>query len=121
MNKTLTTAEIAAALPVMTKRDKLLRLASIVRSSGAHIGLLSQVEYLDEFERAHFQYSLFVLASRDPILKGCAGMTSGTIAEGERFFGLTRNELHHFSCDCGGALTNEQMARRVEDIAAAQA
>ena len=120
MNKSLTAAEIAAALPVMSKRDKLLRFAAIIRTYKYNVGMLNGVEFMSAADQERLVYPAFAIASADPILKD-AGLTSGMIAEGKRFFGLTQDELHCFSCDCGGTLSNDQMARRVEAIAARSA
>jgi RimJ/RimL family protein N-acetyltransferase len=40
-----------------------------------------------------------------------------TIHDVMKFFGLTQQQLHEFSCDCGGAISNDQQARRIEGLA----
>jgi hypothetical protein len=40
-----------------------------------------------------------------------------TIHDVMKFFGLTQQQLHEFSCDCGGPITREQQARRIEGLA----
>lgn len=120
MNQQLSAAELAslpAALPVMTKRDKLLRLAQIVRTCPHSVFMFSNVEHMSIAEkRMSSPNSAFSLASHDAILKD-AGLRDSSILEGERFFELSRDELHAFSCDCGGHIDNERMARRIEAIA----
>ncbi len=34
-----------------------------------------------------------------------------------RFFELSKNDLHEFSCDCGGVIRNDTMADRIEAVA----
>jgi hypothetical protein len=34
------------------------------------------------------------------------------------FFQLTQAQLHEFSCDCGGIITREDIADRIERLAA---
>jgi hypothetical protein len=34
------------------------------------------------------------------------------------FFELSQHELHEFSCDCGGVITNDEMAKRINTLAA---
>jgi hypothetical protein len=124
MNQQLTSAELASlpvALPVMTKRDKLLRLARLIRECGAtpNLYLFSNIEHRPPSGLAEMQHPLsaFAVAAQDRILKD-AGLTGPTVGEAQKFFQLSRDDLHAFSCDCGGHLTNDQMARRVESLAA---
>ncbi len=63
------------------------------------------------------------MAGRDPVLQQAglkADLPGGNVSVGgaQRFFELSKSDLHEFSCDCGGVITNEEMARRVENIAA---
>jgi hypothetical protein len=121
MNQQLTPAELATlpvAIPILTKRDKLFRLAQLVRSAPYQVTIFSGIEYMSLIDKrmAHHPNSVFALAAADPLLKD-AGMTSDSVAEGERFFELASHELHAFSCDCGGRISNSTMARRIETIA----
>jgi hypothetical protein len=64
-------------------------------------------------------HSAFALAASDPILRD-EGLTTHNVYDAAKFFELSPHELHEFSCDCGGHISNELMARRIEAIAAAQ-
>jgi len=119
MNRQLSPAELATlAIPTMTKRDKLLRLAQIVRAVPHRTFMFSNVEHMTIVEKrtASHPNSAFSLAASDPIFKD-AGLQGSSVLEGERFFELTREELHTFACDCGGQLDNHEMARRIEFMA----
>lgn len=122
MNVQLTAAELAAlpvALPVMTKRAKLLRLASIVRNCNHPLWTFNGIEYMhpSQWQSLEHPNSAFALAARDPVLQD-AGLTKHNIYDAAKFFELGPHELHEFSCDCGGHIGNELMARRIETIAA---
>lgn len=121
MNVQLSPAQLAEiSAPTMTRREKLFRLAHLIRTSPyPHLYMFSNLESLTPDEMVGLRHSLsaFALAAKDPILKD-AGLKSDSVADAKAFFTLTRDELHAFSCDCGGLLSNEAMARRVETIAA---
>lgn len=123
MNRQLSPADLATlttAFPVLTKRDKLLRLAQIVRTAPHSVFMFSNVEYMSVAEKRMSSHpnSAFTLAASDAILKD-AGLRGTSIDEGQCFFELTNIELHAFSCDCGGHVNNERMASRIERIASA--
>jgi hypothetical protein len=116
-------ADAVLATPVMTRREKLLRWAQIIRNTPASMHLYHGLEYqtpafLDTMEITAGQNTAFALAAQDPILTD-AGLpkTGGSIGDTMRFFELSQAELHEFSCDCGGSITNEAMADRLEKIA----
>lgn len=121
MNKQLLPDEIALlARPVMTRRDKLLRFVEIVRSHRDRpFGLYHNLEgYRPEaLEQIGIRGSAFEAAAADPGLHD-AGLIGESVADAQRFFELSQHELHEFSCDCGGQITNEDMANRIEGIAA---
>jgi len=119
MNKQLMPDEIALlAKPVMTRRDKLLRFAAIVGSQARNFGLYHNLEGYtpEQLQRIGINGSAFEAAAADPILRD-AGADIHTVADAQRFFELSQHELHEFSCDCGGAITNLDMANRIESIA----
>jgi hypothetical protein len=118
MNKQLSPSEISPFVPVLSKRDKLLRLAHVIRFAKTPVFVFNGLEYLQagQWEHLSHPHSAFALAVQDPILRD-AGMTSDTVGAAKRFFGLSKADLHEFSCDCGGTISNEEMARRVERIA----
>lgn len=118
MNKPLTAIETIVAVPVMSKREKLMRLAALVRSFGYSLYMFNGLEYRTarELETMVHPFSAFALAAKDPILQD-AGLQGDSVADAKRFFELSNDELHAFSCDCGGHLSNGAMARRIETIA----
>jgi hypothetical protein len=103
-------------MPVMTKRSKLLRFRSGPR---VPLYLFNNIEYLDPGEWKYISHSgsAFALAAKDQILRD-AGLESGSVDSAQRFFGFTRKELAEFSCICGGFISNNEMADRIERIAA---
>jgi hypothetical protein len=122
MNVQLSPAQVAeiASVNTMSKRDKLLRFAQVIRSgSRVPLFVFSNLEYMDSFRWEYCQHpaSAFSLAAKDPILKD-AGLGSDTVGAAQRFFELSRDELHAFSCDCGGQISHEEMARRIDRLAA---
>jgi hypothetical protein len=101
---------------VMTKRDKLLRLAQIARhSTHSYFALFTGLEYVRSWASLREPYSIFEAAAADPVLRD-AGLQSDTAGEAMRFFELTRNEMHSFCCGCGGGISNDEMARRIERL-----
>jgi len=129
MNRQLSTAELQAItsptiLP-MTRREKLLRFATIIRNSktailgqGRSFVIFHQLEYLptEAYDKLSHSDSPFTAAYKDKALRE-AGLASGTVGAAMRFFELSRDDLHAFSCDCGGQITNAVMANRIEKIA----
>lgn len=132
MNRQLSTEEVAllerTAEPVMTKREKLLRFAHVIRQCrrSGDVGygmqdryfIFNSLEYMDDSVLARCSHpgSAFAVAAADPVLQD-AGLKGGDGLSIKRFFELSTSELHEFSCDCGGVIDNEEMARRVERLA----
>lgn len=134
MNKQLSAAELALLssplpmpppLPVMTRREKLLRLAQVIRAYNDRFIIFHGLEYEPQhmLDQIYHPNSAFAAAARDPVLlnAGLVPDSQGrgmTVGQAQRFFELSQRDLHEFSCDCGGVITNEEMARRIEHIAA---
>src|SRR5258708_9876037 len=122
MNKQLAATErglISSAAPhVMTRREKLLRFAMIVRTSRRNFVIFHHLEYMTEpqLRDAYHPESAFAAAAADPILSD-AGLASDRVVEAQRFFELSNNDLHEFSCDCGGGIRNHTMADPLEALA----
>ena len=120
MNKQLLPDEIALlARPVMTRREKLLRFADVVRSyRDTPFGLYHNLEGYrpEQLNSIGLSGSAFAAAAADPILRD-AGADLHTVGAAQRFFELSQHELHEFSCDCGGTITNTDMANRIESLA----
>lgn len=130
MNKPLSPDEVLSlSMPIpivepMTKRAKLQRLAKLARSqsgwwkSSAAFRIYHTLEnYTDQdYDSISTGGSVFALANADPVLTE-AGYTGTSLGDAKRFFELSREDLHEFSCDCGGAISNRDMADRIEKIA----
>jgi hypothetical protein len=134
MNQQLSLAELALIsspipmpppLPAMTRKEKLLRFAWIVRNHGEKFVIFHGIEYEPQqaLDQIYHPQSAFAAAGRDPVLQQ-AGLKADlpgdnvSIGGAQRFFELSQHDLHEFSCDCGGVISNEEMARRIESIAA---
>ncbi|XIA64182.1 hypothetical protein ACFIOY_35600 [Bradyrhizobium sp. TZ2] len=123
MNKPLTIVELSHASPPVTKRQKLMRFANIVRSrTRCPLYLFNNIEYLDRGQWKYISHpaSAFALAAQDKVLRD-AGLKDSSVADAQRFFDLSREELAKFSCVCGGSINNNEMAERIERIAARSA
>ncbi len=124
MNKPLSAEEVAnLSMPIpivepMTRREKLMHFAQIVRAHPYHMALYHNLEgYPDHaYESMGTGHSAFAVPATDAIFRN-AGYTGSSVGEAKRFFELSRDDLHEFSCDCGGVLTNQDMADRIEKIA----
>ena len=114
---------------VLSRTEKLLHWAQIIRRSGTQMYLFHLLERQppDLLPELGFVGSAFHLAGADPVLQGQGikqdlttlhGQTT-SVAEVMRFFDLSQEQLHEFSCNCGGNISNEEMAGRVEGIARA--
>jgi hypothetical protein len=120
MNKTLSAAELksSSVAVTMTKADKLMYWAQLIRDCPTRLRMYSDIEYMHPSELDAMKHSgtVFALAYEDPILRD-AGLAGGSIGDGKRFFELTGDELHAFSCDCHGEMSNEVVASRITAIA----
>ena len=120
MNKSLTAVERSPAAPPATKRQKLMRFANIIRSGPrCPLYLFINLEYRDAGEWKYLSHpgSPFARAAQDNVLYA-AGLRSGSVGDAQRFFELSREELAEFSCVCGGSIDSNEMAERIERIAA---
>ena len=123
MNRQLSTFEIDALFhpvpTVMTRREKLMRLAMLVRSSHhTYFFIFHLLENESDVSLMKIRHhaSAFAMAAADPTFKA-AGLKGDNAWCAKQFFELTRDELHEFSCNCTGELNNEEMARRIEAVA----
>jgi hypothetical protein len=117
MNQALTKEQLAAlevAAPTMTRSEKLERWATLIEAYPHLVALFDRLEHMRPIdrERAQVTGSAFSLAARDPVLKD-AGLAGGTVGDVKKFFELSDDELHAFSCNCGGGIDNFEMARRI--------
>ena len=123
MNNPLTTVELSLATPPVTKRQRLQRFANVIRSGPrVPLHLFINLEYRDAGEWKYLAHpsSAFALAAKDPVLHN-DGLDGSSVADAQQFFGFSREELAEFSGVCGGSINNNEMADRIERIAASSA
>jgi hypothetical protein len=125
----------------MTRREKLMRLADIARGGRNtlltkglkligwdkyyentwHIFHLLEHMIAEQLAQQVNVASVFDAAAKDPVLyDGGLRPDQGESVSALRamqFFELKQNELHAFSCNCGGAISNAEMASRIEKMA----
>lgn len=129
MNQIVDTATIVSAVPIpMTRREKLMAWARLIRSAPGSLYLFHGLEHWRPYDLAvPFQYyfsragmpvplSAFSIAAADATFRE-QGFKGESPAEVMQFFELTQAQLHEFSCDCGGHISNEEQARRIERLA----
>src|SRR5882672_10066000 len=123
MHKPLSHAEVEAlntATPVkeMTRVEKLTRWASLLRKATHPIYMGHSIEYLpaDTRNQTTWAYSPMYVAANDPVFQD-AGLKDATIGEAKRFFEITDEQVHAFTCNCGGVQSGKQMATRIETFA----
>jgi hypothetical protein len=117
----------------MSRREKLLLWAGMIRASDKQLALYHLLEryteaQLKEARIGAVDQSAFGIAISSPVFQAAGlpakgtgvfgnGPKSSSLKEVMGFFELSQGELHEFSCDCGGHISNEQMAQRIERIA----
>ena len=119
MDKPLTSVELTLATPRESKRQRLQRFADVIRCGPpCPLHLFSNLEYRDAGEWKYLSHpgSPFALAAQDNVLYA-AGLRSDSVGDAQRFFELSREELTEFSCVCGGSISSNEMAERIDRIA----
>jgi hypothetical protein len=103
----------------VSKKARLTRLTYLIRIALHPIYIFDGLERYSNTELYAIFHpkSAFALAASDPLLRDI-GLKDGTVGTAKEFFSLTDQELQQFSCDCGGDISNEDMIRRIENIAA---
>lgn len=116
-------AETATVLPVkLSKKEKLVRWANLIRCSHARLVLFHNLEHYSYHELRAVPIhtcgpNAFEIATRDNVFRTAGLKHDANLVEVIGFFELTQNEVHEFSCDCGGAIDKTEMAERIEGIA----
>lgn len=130
MNRPLSKAELDQLLatsagilgvtmpPPMTRKEKLLRWAGLIKASKfkPRMGHLLEYQaqcYLDIYTWRHSPMSI---AFADPVFRE-VGLENDTVGGTIRFFELSKEDLHTFSCNCGGAISARVMAKRIRALA----
>jgi hypothetical protein len=117
---------IVEAIPLpqghMTRGEKRRHWARLIRTSPyPRLSLFHKMEDWNDEQMRVPRFGLgqpnaFSLALGDKTLVD-AGYAGGSASDALRFFELSQTDLHAFSCDCGGAISNEEMASRIERLA----
>ena len=120
--------ELVSAVPVtvtvkMTRREKLLHWAASIRQSQASVGLMHGLEYVSprDLDRLTIRecatHTALGIAASDPVFQAQGLSAATTLGDALRFFEMTIRQAHAFSCDCGGSITNDDQATRIEQLA----
>jgi hypothetical protein len=130
LDATVTDIPVVAERPVMTRQQKLLHWAHLVTDwayshrgrTSEHLVLFHGLEYLSpqqlkSYLCVEFMSSAFEIAVRDPKLNAAGLSRDATIWDLMHFMELTQEQLHEFSCDCGGNIPAERQANRITDLA----
>lgn len=113
----------AVPVPVLTTRkEKLKYAASLIRKlpENGYLYLYHNLEHisidrLKDAKLKDMEESFFSIVGNDPLLRE-AGV-GDNVHSMMGFFEITQDELHEFSCDCGGAIKNSDMVKRIEKLA----
>ena len=103
------------------RRQRLLRLATLLDNHTGPIKLFRGLEFLKDGDRVSLRCdsSPFSIAFADPFTRR-DGLASDEYGQGIQYFGLTDDQAHHLLCDCHfhGQLPSAQMiACRVRVLA----
>lgn len=117
-------AEIKTKHPVrpMTKQEKLLAWADLIDRFEGWVWMYSNLEHWREEHLADPEYGVncravtaVTLACRHEPFQ--AEGIGESVSSALKFFELTKEELHQFSCDCGGRIDNKTQALAIRSIA----
>jgi glyoxylate carboligase len=116
--------EIEHTAVALTRKEKLLRWADLVLQQGKPLHLFHDLERWHptclKAPLGHIAPNAFGIAANDPVFKA-AGIDGSSPADAMKFFELSQAELHEFSCDCGGGISNHDMAARITRLAETKA
>ena len=122
--QTVDIAKTVESAVSLSRHEKLLLWANLVRQHPHEIRILHDLEY---YPAAHLRSEIrsdagtaFNIAFADPVFKSVGLNGPATVQGAMNFFELTQDELHEFSCDCGGRISNSMMADRITAIAEGQ-
>jgi hypothetical protein len=128
--KLVTEQDLVSAVPVpissepkvpMNRNHRLMRWAGLIRASRVNLMLFHDLEYMSPKELGRIDLvdrapSAFSIAVNDPVFQAQGLGAGANIPEIMEFMEIDQQELHEFSCDCGGVINNEMMANRIERI-----
>jgi hypothetical protein len=111
----------------LTRKEKLLRWSELIRATSANFYIFHRLEHWNprQLKMAMAEHGIplgyanaFIVAAADPVFRA-AGLAGDSVADSMRFFELSLDDMHGFSCDCGGAVEKTDMAHRIEHLATA--
>ncbi|MHC2536941.1 hypothetical protein [Bradyrhizobium diazoefficiens] len=113
---------VSAVLVKMTREQKLLRWAELIRRHPGPLALFHGIEYMSRFDLNNVRITsghpfALSVAQADPVFQAEGLAAETTLADALNFFEVTQHEAHAFSCDCGGAISNTDQAARIERLA----
>lgn len=117
--------DVKSSAVALTRREKMLRWSDLIRQQQSPMHLFHDMERWSLEKLSSPMRVLwggepgpnaFTVASTDPAFKA-AGLKGDSVSDAVEFFELSQDELHEFSCDCGGDISNAQMAERVGRLA----
>jgi len=108
----------------LTRKEKLLHWAGLVRQQPRRMQIFHLLEKWSSSTLAcpvaHQAVgpNAFAVAFGDPVFQA-AGLKAegGSVQDAMNFFELTQDQLHEFSCNCGGEISNQDMADRITNLA----
>jgi hypothetical protein len=104
----------------VVRRERLRRLAEVLRAHTGPFRLLDRIEYLPAPERlaVRGEFSPLALAYQDAALRR-EGLAGDSLGDAMTFFGLSHSQAHHLFCDCHYGMSVEApvVAARVRAIA----
>lgn len=106
---------------IMTRKEKLLHWAELVRKAPRQLFLFDGLEHWSPRDLRNpmligSNRTAFSAAASDEKFRE-AGLKDHTPAAAMEFFELSQQDLHEFSCNCGGLISNEEMANRIQRLA----
>lgn len=128
MNQPLKPEDFLQSVPLLdrprpwTRHEKLQHWAKIVRQwSGPRLQLMHGLEYacyadLTRVPLSRLPTTAMTVAALDPEFNRQGLNMSSSIIDLMRFMNITQRELHEFSCDCGGPISKEHQAERIEHL-----
>jgi hypothetical protein len=127
--------DLISAVPVapFTRTEKLVHWADLIRKSKArYMVIFHDLEHWDRrllttciadligsmrIPPFGVTRDAFSIAMADPTFQAAGLKPSSSLKDIMEFFKLSQEQLHEFSCDCGGEITKTDMAERIEHLA----
>lgn len=117
------TPEPAPEQPIaLSRKEKLHLWAAMIRNYQRRVDLFHNLEYQDQWWMDHTRLSAYPstalgIAATNPMFQSMGLSQSSSVGDALRFLEVSRDELHEFSCYCGGELYNDEQAARIERLA----